>query len=173
MSTVDPLTIHSSSDDDSPPLPKVLKRRHSHVAAEGLGLRPKSYRRLRRMQVPSIFLQLLAFVAHLNQGVPRHDVVEYYAGVGAISDAARNRGLMAASFEISADPVWQNANSEAGLITMISHAFLLVSCGLAHWATPCSTWIWLSRSKTGRSTRRPAGVTRFTKAPCPIPWLYL
>jgi hypothetical protein len=64
---------------------------------------------------------------------------------------------MAAQQDILLHMVFHNFMSAAGWVNALQLVRRLMRGGLTHWATVCSTWIWMARSGTLRSEERPLG----------------
>ena len=131
--------------------------RTSDRAAFLMGLTGKQYRFLRRAEAPIILFQMLFFITGLLPSirVPDVDCVDFYMGRGHIKECF-DVDFRALGYEIADDCVMQNALTLQGLITMILYGMRLCSCGLSHWGTVCSSWVFLSRSSTGRTHRQRA-----------------
>ena len=134
--------------------------RTSDRAAFLMGLTGKQYRFLRRAEAPIILFQMLFFITGLLPSirVPDVDCVDFYMGRGHIKECF-DVDFRALGYEIADDCVMQNALTLQGLITMILYGMRLCSCGLSHWGTVCSSWVFLSRSSTGRTTDNVRGRT--------------
>ena len=71
----------------------------------------------------------------------------------------RNMNLLdlpAVGYDIDHSPL-QDFLTTAGLVTAVQWCRRLVSGGGTHWATVCSTWVWMSRRSTGRNKERVLG----------------
>ena len=137
------IEISSESDGECSArgcVPHPFCRRRSHVAAERLSVEPRVYRRMCRLGAPRVLLQLMAFTAALNIDSPMLDMNEMFAGVGHIVEAGVAAGFACRGFEINNSPIWEDACSPEGLVTMLGLAQQLTATGLSHWGTPCSTW---------------------------------
>ena len=73
--------------------------------------------------------------------------------------SALKRGVAGLSFEINDNKIMEDALTLQGLITQFVFALRLQEHyqSLAHWGTVCSSWIWMSRSSTGRAIFQPLG----------------
>ncbi len=163
-----PEVVESSADESEPQtkrrkgIPR-MRRRRSHIAAEQLGVSPKTYRRLKRMAIPAMFMQALAIVAFLCCDFTPLQVAELHSGVGHIWLTACAWSIPAQGCEIRDSPVWEDALIPEGFFQMIRLIWMLMTGSIARWGTPCSSWIWMSRSKTGRNAVTPGGCSRFLK----------
>ena len=134
--------------------------RRSELAGRKFGLQAKHYRRLKRLRAPVIMWQLLWYIATaMEPGRVQQDVqcIEYYAGVGRVAKAFATAGLQSLTYAVNDDPLCQDFLSPQGMITATTYAMRLVRGGLAHWGTVCSSWVWISRSTTGRSAENIQG----------------
>eukprot|EP00969_Alexandrium_andersonii_P125266 5537792-Alexandrium_andersonii.AAC.1 len=85
-------------------------------------------------------------------------MAEYFAGEGNLSAGFRQLSYSAASFDLKSDANLQNLMTSDGMMVALSLALMLRPLvGFGHFGTVCSTWIWLSRSSTGRSESNPLG----------------
>ena len=139
--------------DDEAFIPAAPASRSSARAAHRLGLSAKEYRKLRRVEAPCILYQVLFFITSLLPSVRDPDItwLDMYMGRGHIKDEAERRGFQALGFEVLDDAVLQNAMTLQGMITMLLYCMRLGSTGVSHWGTVCSSWVFLSRSSTGRT----------------------
>ena len=137
-----------------PPIPQSSMQ---HFADER-NLPLQALAKLLRMGFPMVLFNLLLVlnnvVPHMEQSL---DMVEYYSGVGAIADAFRSHGYSSAEWDIKYSSTMHNACEPEGMANQLLLAQQLKVGGLAHWATVCSTWVFVSRSSTGRSMTSPEG----------------
>ena len=134
-------------------------RRTSDHACKHFCISARAYRCLRRAALPLIFWQVLFFIASADVYLSPIRLLDYYAGQGLILEEALKCGLAGLSFEINNDSIMQDALKPEGLITQMVYALRMEDHfqSLAHWGTVCSSWIWLSRSSTGRAIWQPLG----------------
>ena len=88
-------------------------------------------------------------------------------GVGHLKSAFEQRGYNSVSYEVTHDPVNQDALSVPGFITMLVYTIRLIDGlsvngvdihqALSHWGTVCSSWIFVSMGTTGRKSQNPDG----------------
>ena len=111
--------------------------------------------------VPRVCAQLIGLLVlcGLVLDSPVHHCVEYFAGCEALAGGFRLRGYRALPFELDLDPVGgtHDMNTAVGFAHAIVLAVLCVRGGYGHLATVCSSWVWLSRSATMRSSGMPNG----------------
>ena len=144
----------------SPGIPRSPGMRKSDLRGARCGLTGASVRFLSRAGWPIACFNLLAFMMTLNPVMDRNfSAVEFFSGVATIASAFNScvelttRGLTAKTYDIIDDATHQNLNTPAGLLTALWFASRICRGGLSHWATVCSTWIFMSRSSTGRSSQ--------------------
>eukprot|EP00969_Alexandrium_andersonii_P142862 6315503-Alexandrium_andersonii.AAC.1 len=77
--------------------------------------------------------------------------------------AFNRAGLTSIGFDKSYDEVGQSFNTNTGFLQALAYATRLRSRGLSWWATVCSTWVWVSRGSTGRSSMTPLGAWSTSK----------
>ena len=160
---------------DIPPAPKRRRLGHktditrapalrsSHVAARMFALPPKAYRMLRRMVLPLMFWQILFFVGtSMVSETPWKtvDVNDFYSGKALITQQGLMQGYAVNSYEYLNEPQLENAIGAEGLLTMLAYVLRCRQGSLNHWGTVCSSWLWVSRGTTGRSSWNPEGSRR-------------
>ena len=139
-------------------VPSVIARRASDVKAEMIGLRGCQFRRMLRIGLPPWLFGLLFAFRHLSTPATSNICIEWFSGVGSIADAWRTDGFPAATFDILHDPIKQDFMSDAGFWNAINLLRgLQPGKGIQCFATVCSTWVWMSRSSTGRRADKPMG----------------
>ena len=94
------------------------------------------------------------------------DFIEWYSGVGQIRDAMLRRGYAACGFDIGEDRCYEDFTSACGMLAAIQLFRALRYGGAHHWATVCSSWIWMSRGSTLRSDVFPLGFQKDGKKRC-------
>ena len=145
--------------DKRPRLAHIKARRMSERTCQLFCITARTYRQLRRAVLPLICWQILYFISSTNVVLSPIRLLDYYAGQGLILDEALKCGFAGLSFEINDDNIRQDALSPEGLITQFVYALRMEDHyrSLAHWGTVCSSWIWMSRSSTGRAVWQPLG----------------
>lgn len=84
------------------------------------------------------------------------DVVEYWSGVGTISKNCIKRGLATKSFDKLYHSL-HDAHKPGGFRLWVLTMTYVKQFGFAWLAPTCSSWIWLTRSQTKRSSANPMG----------------
>ena len=102
--------------------------------------------------------EIMLLVFHLPQ-LPRGslDCVELFSGVGQITSKFTQSGLAALGYDIVNDKSNHDLCSVQGFVFALICVMRLSTDGLAWFATVCSSWIWLARASTSRTTGRPLG----------------
>ena len=151
-------------------MPRGIAVRSSELAATFFGVSARTFRRLRASHAPLVLFQLLWFIK-MSMGENELPVdlqfADMYMGVGHLKSQFEQRGFNSVGFEISHDPVNQDALSVQGFLTMLVFALRLLDGvqkngldlyrALQHWGTVCSSWIYVSMGSTGRSRECPEG----------------
>lgn len=82
--------------------------------------------------------------------------VELFSGKQAISRAVRAAGYEAANFDVNDNPM-NDLSTFTGFQLALGLVARLRVAGMC-WAAPvCSSWVWVGRSQTQRSSQNPAG----------------
>ena len=123
------------------------------------GLSVTSFSQLVAMGWPIVCFNILIMMTSLVGPVTRDaHCVEYFSGVGNVAGAYSEHGMKALTYDIIDSFSFQNLNSPEGFVTALHFGLRLLEKGLGHWATVCSTWVFMSRSCTGRTKERPYGL---------------
>ena len=147
------------------PLPWEVKPTKTQLRARFAGLEVMEYMSLRKMGLPVVFFNLLAMLIRpamaladtTGRLVRKYHCVEFYAGVGNVARAFTKEGLEAKTYDIVQDANFMNMSSAYAFLTAIAYCMMLRKYSLSHWASVCSTWIWISRSSTKRGDSTPWG----------------
>jgi len=84
------------------------------------------------------------------------DHLETFAGCKAVTHAERKAGRTAISYEIK-DGDNQDILSDAGFANAVYQTLRMAVGSGCHHAPVCSSWVWVSRGSTGRSSGTPLG----------------
>lgn len=165
----------TASDQEPPPkrrlrgkqsIPTPVRRTVDNFASDR-GLSRASLLRLLHFGVPMILLNVLFYIHQHHQPIQNLDCVEFYSGIGVIAESFQEAGLRSRTFDIGAHRVQQDATSPEGFLNQMYLAMstkeLYQGGGISHWATVCSSWVFMSRDSTGRSSERPEG---YQSRPC-------
>ena len=162
------LIMDSSSDDDAPTrflqkedsnINDVRFARRSDARAARAGITGKCFRSLLRMGAPLFVLNAIYILFQCPATSNCHDLdsVEMFAGVSAVHRAMEAAMYRSAAYDVELGGELQEIISLAGFCTALQYLRRLRPGGLVHWATVCSTWVWISRSSTRRSIIEPLG----------------
>ena len=125
-----------------------------------VGWDPDEVGMLEAFGVPRLLFYILAilFVRSEFDNSCNIDAVEYFSGKAQVTRNLALRGLVAVSFDILDDEVYQNINGILGWINALQILRRVKSAtGLAWLGTVCSTWVFLSRDSTMRSQQDARG----------------
>ena len=103
---------------------------------------------------PVGLFNLLAYIISMvGETCCRRDlsVVEFFSGVAVIQRTFIANNFAGRGFDICTHAKHENLNCSEGLLSALLLATRITRHGLAHWATVCSTWIFMSRSSVKRS----------------------
>ena len=149
----------SSSDDESDtlelagapcvePSAKRVRLRTKNMApstyngmlAKKLGLKTETFQRLLLMRWPCFMFNMLWMCCE-HAGPPREDLwcIEYMSGVGRIASHFTEQGLLAATYDNSDEPLFQqDILKPEGFATALRLTSRLKCKAFAHWGTVCS-----------------------------------
>ena len=138
------------------------KQRRSHAASERLGISPREYRKLKRWCAPQILFQILAaFLLMFGPVAPSVDMLEWFSGVGVVFESCKDMEFVSMGFDIANGGAGGRHGflSDHGMTTAFFYSLSMKTHGLQHWATVCSSWVWIAWSQCGRSQALPMGST--------------
>lgn len=107
------------------------------------------------MKYSRLAVLVCSLIMSLPDPRPVH-FVEDCAGDRALSDAIYRSGYVVMARDILFTRA-HNLLSTLGIVVALQTLRSLVKGGLYWAAPPCSSWVWLSRSSTGRTRLRPGG----------------
>ena len=155
---------------ESRPYRRLKKKQHfeicasvilsSWITSEAIGLEQKEYMRLLMMRAPVILYEVLKIctATRLDGGTCDVDLVEYFCGVASHVRAFEDMGLTAVGYDCLKDPFFMNMLGTAGIVTALMLALRIRNGDGAAWlATVCSSWVWICRSGSKRSSSEPLG----------------
>ena len=153
-----PIPADDDDDDDLQVLNVTLCAMFL-MRAYSYGLHPKELKSMLSMGVPIALFNILWVLQNKSASDGYSlDFIEFFSGCGQIRDALLRRGQFCTGFDITDDETFENFISAAGLLCAIELMRLLRRYGGCHWATVCSSWVWICRSTTKRSMAFPLGI---------------
>ena len=151
-----------SSDDEIVGVPlHPIQDRWTQRSAR-YGVLPCVFQTLLLVGCPPIIFNLLWFLNSRPDIFPLErdiQVLEMFSGVGMIHGAADARGWIAARYDVDHDAVQMDFMQCAGFLMALGLVRRMARGSLCTWATKCSSWIWLVRAVTMRSSAQPEGPT--------------
>ena len=130
------------------------KRWQKFIMAADMGLTFIVYCRMLQCGLPDEVFTILAGV-HAAGGEIKEflHLVEYFCGVASITSAWNASGMRGVGYDIEKSKIYNNMCSPAGFLYALRLLCRLApEQGLAWFATVCSTWVWMCRNSTQRST---------------------
>ena len=126
--------------------------------ASAIGVSVETFRLLIMMGFPVICFNMLHYINACMGPLSRTlDDIEYFSGVANIARAFRHNRGTAAEYDYIRSAEHENLCKPSGWMTAFVLTMKLQERGLASWATVCSSWIFMSKSCTGRSRAEPWG----------------
>jgi len=126
-----------------------------------LPVSPQIWRRISRWYyngAPAVLLQLLClYMAFSPLAYSELDFLEYFAGCQSMTAAFQFFDYRAYGYEIRTDCILEDILHKHGFIVAATLLYSLHPCALVLLAPVCSSWIFVSRHKTGRSYVYPLG----------------
>ena len=145
--------------DDSDDKDEIKRVRHRASDAHGAkrGLSGHEFRKMARLGLPIFMMNILLFLFGSSQTINSRNLynIEFFVGVSAIQRAALDLQLASCRYDIIFNQDSNDVNSLVGFLTAVQLCRRLKKGALAHFATVCSTWVWISRSSTKRSVTCP------------------
>ena len=155
-----PIAVSSSDDEEelTTPMRRPPQRRRSHVVATMCGISSREFRRCVRFGVPMVFFQTLAYL-HFSEGWQslHMDCGEWMCGVGVIQSAFAASGLESFGYDRRTRNPLHDILTGPGWMMGLSYLRCSKFFSLHHWGILCSSWVWISRSVSGRSLIDPLG----------------
>ena len=151
-------TRTKAPDVQLPPQPSH-KLKH---AANSRGLSSHCLKQMLVVGLPLVMINAFIFIEAMApaSSASRSDAAELFSGVGRVASAFNFNGHVGAQFDYERHPVYENILRPEGLLTCLRIIRDIKAQGLCHYATVCSSWIYLSRASTGRSSAFPEGDSR-------------
>lgn len=143
-------SVHVISDDEDE---GSQTQRHPTKRRRVVG--KKSVMQLQMGRVLAWLLPIATLIVSANI-VQDLDGVEFFSGCESITRGMTNHGLVCMPFDKVIDPML-NLNSDAGFAHAIELVMRLRPGSLIWGAPPCSSFVFMSRGTTLRSTENPLG----------------
>ena len=110
--------------------------------------------------MPLVMLNAMVFLGSVADLTKEYDCAEFFSGVGNVGGSFVERGYMAALYDIERSRDFEDLTKPEGFLTAMATTIKCKPGALAHWATVCSSWVWVCRATTKRSMLNPKGDTR-------------
>ena len=107
--------------------------------------------------LPMVILNVLYWLAKNRPIARQNSCVEFFSGAAVITKAFKEKGHVASEYDNQRSAIQEDILTCEGMLTCLEHARGIVQGGLAHWATVCSSWVWMCRGATHRTASRPEG----------------
>jgi len=147
-------------------IPRSLPTRASDLRAAKFGLQGIHFRRMLRNKIAPILFNILLWL-HNCSGVSNEqdtDYIEFFAGVAAVKRHVASMGWKALAYDVDYHSKLHNILGKEGFLTAVQWLRRLRVHGGTHWATVCSTWVWICRATSGRTEDRPLGRPELCRA---------
>ena len=140
---------------EPPPAPSQ-KLKH---AAASRGLCPGALKKMLLVGLPLVIINCFVFLEAMTplSSAARTDAAELFSGAARVAQAFEYNDFEAAQFDYERHDVFENILRPEGILTLLRILRDVRPGGLCHWATVCSTWVYLSHASTGRSAAFPEG----------------
>ena len=149
------------SSDEEAAQTVELRASLSEMLMPVLPINPFQWRRINRWWqrgAPKPLLCILTMYMMIFPLEPdSYDMIEYFAGCATLSRGFEFRSFKAWAYELKLDHILNDFLGLEGYLLAICLAFRLNTISLASFAPVCSSWVWISRSKTGRTVAYPLG----------------
>ena len=145
--SVDEVTVVATT------MPPPMKTPTNSVAAYGLSMR--NYIHLCSLGAPVAFFNILhILVVRFGEckASERLTCLDGFAGVARIFQAFASHGYDAAKYDIKFDSIRHDILSPIGFLTILQWCRCLEpGASISHWGIVCSSWVFMSRSRTRRT----------------------
>jgi hypothetical protein len=138
--------------------------RSAKVVAEGTAMKVKPrvdhiqmMQVMKKFKVPSAVMCLAFMIMSKVECEPDLDWTEQFAGMKSVTNAMLSAGRVAVPFEMCDDVIVQNILHCIGFVYCMTLALKVRIGGGTNTAPVCSTWTWMNRFTSQRSTFRPLG----------------
>jgi hypothetical protein len=155
----------------TPPLAKMVKRvavrdaarNAKRVAARtALKVKPRvdhiqMMQVMKKFKVPSAVMCLAFMIMSKVECEPDLDWTEQFAGMKSVTNAMLSAGRVAVPFEMCDEGIVQNIIHCIGFVYCMTLTLKVRIGGGTNTAPVCSTWTWMNRFTSQRTTFRPLG----------------
>jgi len=100
-------------------------------------------------------LAIMACLSHLPDTWDLN-VVEYFSGVQSVTNGCAQQGPQAVPYDVNLD-TRLDMTSSVGFLHAVELALRIRPAGMAFFAPPCSSFVWVNRYTSGRSSSSPEG----------------
>ena len=130
--------------------------------AFSLGQSWEAYQRMLQAGLPVHFFEILKRVKVLTaqQSAAELSCAEFFCGAAMVAAAFEVRGFPSLGLDIARDKHFHDITLSSGFLYALTVLLSVSPNGLLWLATVCSTWVFMSRSTTGRSSGDPLGCSR-------------
>ena len=128
--------------------------------SEWFGIRLDMWKKMKQFNLPFALFNILWWMGRQSLAeelVQVVDYIEWFSGVQSVRKGVAQYGYTAMAFDVCNDALGDFISLE-GMLTAFLWLCRCVHNAGHHFATVCSTWIWLSRSSTLRSDAQPLGL---------------
>ena len=154
------LTKKTKDHDQELHIIKEVRVKRSQLRATQYKLNVGVFKRMLLLGLPPAMFNTIYWLAQNTQARDHPDVdyVEWYSGVANVKNACEEIGWNAFGFDIVNHGVFQNALTKEGWLTTVQYLRRQRPGAGNHWATVCSTWVWMARASCFRHPDQPLGL---------------
>lgn len=118
------------------------------------------FKKMKHFNLPYAIFNLYWWMGRNGTAKDREPLIHYiewFSGVQSVRHGVELYGYTAMAFDVCNDSM-EDFISLQGMVTALVWLFRRLPGAGHHFATVCSTWIWISRSSTLRSDAQPMGI---------------
>ena len=147
------------ADEDGVTITRIVRRRTSRLRAETIGVDHGTYRRMRLLGLPFALFNILWWLYACSgaSSDPSLHHIEWFAGVGTIHRAVTALGYASVQCDVLHNALCHNFITKEGILHSCQLLRRLIVGGGNHYATVCSSWVFLNRSSSERFDVCPLG----------------
>lgn len=145
--------------EDGVSIIRIIRRKTSRLRAEALGLPHGTYKRMLRFGLPFALFNILWWLCAIGGASSDQSVhhIEWFAGVGTIHRAVTALGYASVQCDVLHNALCHNFITKEGILHSCQLLRRLIVRGGSHYATVCSSWVFLNRSSSKRFDVCPLG----------------